>query len=120
LTFGSLPVDSERLDRVSPIKETDSGFGGGVSATGSMAGAGAGATGCLALLIGGTADLRVVLDSECAFFRLGVIRSVACWGWGGGGGGGVATFSAGSSALGFAFWEGSFLLLARVAMNLFF
>jgi hypothetical protein len=56
----------------------------------------------------------VVLPSVGDLFLPGVIRSVACWGCGGG----VATFSAGRSALGFAFWEGSFLLLARVAMNL--
>jgi hypothetical protein len=116
LILGSVPDDSARFERVSSIRETDSGFGGGGSATGSTAGAGfaAATTGCFALLIGGTPDLRWVLDSPGGFFRLGEIRSVAACG----GGGGVATFSAGKSALGFAFWEGSFLLLARVAMNL--
>jgi hypothetical protein len=112
----SVPDDSARFERVSSINETDSGFGGGGSATGSTGGVGlaAAATGCFALLIGGTPDLRWVLDSPGGFFRLGEIRSVAGWG----GGGGVVTFSAGKSTLGFAFWEGSFLLLARVAMNL--
>ena len=117
MILGSVPDDSKRFDRVSPMSETDSGLAGAVSATGSTAGAGVETTaGCFALLIGGTPDLRWVLDSPGGFFRLGEIRSVAACG----GGGGVATFSAGKSALGFAFWEGSFLLLVRVAMNLCF
>jgi hypothetical protein len=79
LSFGSVPDKSERFDRVSPINETVSGFGGGVSATGSMRGAGTRLTGgCLALLIGGTADLREVLASVCGFFLTEEIRSVAC------------------------------------------
>jgi hypothetical protein len=116
LILGSVPDDSARFERVSSISETDSGFGAGGSATGATAGAGfaAATTGCFALLIGGTPDLTWVLASPGGFFRLGEIRSVA----GCGRGGGVVTFSAGKSALGFAFWEGSFLLLARVAMNL--
>jgi uncharacterized membrane protein len=78
LILVSLPDDSERFDRVSPISETDSGFGGGVSATGSIACAGTGVTvGCFALLIGGTPDLRLVLASVEGFFRAGEIRSVA-------------------------------------------
>src|ERR1700731_2365557 len=57
LILVSLADDSERFDRVSSISETDSGLGGGVSATGSIAGAGTGvAAGFFALLIGGTAD----------------------------------------------------------------
>jgi hypothetical protein len=113
LILVSLPDDSERFDRVSPMSETVSGRAGGASGIGSATGAGGGTTaaGCFALLIGGTADLREVLASVCGFFLVGEIRSVACCG-------GVAIFSAGGSALGFAFWEGSFLLLARVAMNL--
>ena len=113
LVLGSVADDSGRFARVSPMSEIDSGLGGGVSTTGSTGAAWAGAgAGCFALLIGGTADRRCVLASVCGFFLLGEIRSVAGWG-------GVTTFSAGAgSALGFAFWEGSFLLLARVAMNL--
>jgi hypothetical protein len=116
LIRGSVPDDSERLDLVSPMSEIDSGFAAaGGSGTGSTGAAGIGAIGgCFALLIGGTADFRAVLASVGGFFRVGEIRSVACCGGGGGG----ATFSTGNSVLGFAFWEGSFLLLARVAMNL--
>ena len=59
------------------MSETDSGFGGGVSTTGST-GAGAGAaSGAFALLIGGTADLEEVLVSVGGFFLLGEMRSVA-------------------------------------------
>ena len=79
LSFGSVPDDSERFDRVSPISETVSGFGAGVSVTGSTRGAGTRLTGgCLALLIGGTADLREVLASVSGFFLTEEIRSVAC------------------------------------------
>ena len=79
LIFGSVPDESERFGRVSPISETVSGFAGGVSATGSMRGAGATATGgCFALLIGGTADFREVLASVGGFFLTEEMRSVAC------------------------------------------
>ena len=115
LILGSVLGESDRFERFSPINEIVSGFTGGGSATGSTTGTGVGVSaGCFALLIGGTPVFSVDLASVVVLFLPGVIRSVA----GCGGGGGVATFSAGGSAFVFAFWEGSFLLLARVAMNL--
>jgi hypothetical protein len=85
LILGSVREDSERLVRISSMSEIVSGFAGGVSAVGSTVGAGTGAAGgCFALLIGGTADLKLVLASVGAFFLLGEIKSVA--GCGGGGG----------------------------------
>ncbi len=83
MILGSVLEVSERLVRTSSISEIVSGFAGGVSAAGSTVGAGTGAAGgCFALLIGGTADLRLVLASVGAFFLLGEIKSVA--GCGGG------------------------------------
>ncbi|HEV3209467.1 MAG TPA: hypothetical protein VGY91_04330 [Chthoniobacterales bacterium] len=64
----------------------------------------------MALLIGGTVDLAVFRVSVGGFFLVVEMRSVA--------GAGGAVLPAGGSALGAAFVEGSFLLLARVAMNL--
>ena len=61
-------------------------------------------------MIGGTPDLGVLRVSVGVFFLVVEMRSVA--------GAGGAVLAAGGSALGAAFGEGSFLLLARVAMNL--
>src|SRR5258707_15420821 len=85
LILGSLPDDSERFDRVSPMSETVSGLAGGASGTGSATGAGGGATAarCFVFLIGGKADLRGVLGLGCGFFLVGEIRFVG--GWCGGG-----------------------------------
>ena len=61
-------------------------------------------------MIGGTVDLAVFRVSVGVFFLVVEIRSVAE--------ADGAVLLAGGSALGAAFGEGSFLLLARVAMNL--
>jgi hypothetical protein len=61
-------------------------------------------------VIGGTVDLAVFRVSVGVFFLVVEIRSVAE--------ADGAVLLAGGSALGAAFGEGSFLLLARVAMNL--
>ena len=79
-TLDSPLLGSERFERLSSIRETVSGFGGGgaVSTTGSGADAWAGAGGCgLALLIGGTADRPKLRGADGVLLALVEIRSVA-------------------------------------------
>jgi hypothetical protein len=114
--FTSLGSPSGFLDRrSSSIREILSGRAGIAAGTfcGSDAAEGgdSGSEGCLARLIGGTPDLCGGLDSTSGFFLRGEIRSVAC------AGAGAAGLTAGGSAF-VDLGVGSFLLLARVAMNL--
>ena len=104
--FGSAG-SAARLDLAGSISETDSCFG--VSSCFSEASAGAVSDDSFDGLIAGREDFA--LDSEGLLFFFGEIRSVA-------GSGAALLFWAGESTLAGDFLECSFLLLARVAMNL--
>jgi hypothetical protein len=104
--FGSV-ASADRLDFAGSISETDSCFGGASCFSGASAGAVADVS--FDGLIAGSEDFALV--SEGLLFFFGEIRSVAA-------SGAAVFFGAGVSALAGDFLEGSFLLLARVAMNL--